>query len=70
MAFFINTKLKEFEGQIKKVCVCVCVQRLPGEADIAHTVSHVAVTGEALLDTPLRFLIAALDPGQQKAPTH
>lgn len=52
------------------MCKCVCVQRLPGEADVAHTVSHVAVTGEALLDDPLRFVTAALGPGQQEAPAH
>lgn len=47
----------------------MCVRKgVPGEADIAHTVSHVAVTGEAVLYAPLRCLTAALGPGQQEAP--
>lgn len=41
---------------------------LPGHADVAHAVSQVAVTGEALLDGPLRFLTAALSPDRQRAP--
>lgn len=40
---------------------------LPGHADVAHAVSQVAVTGEALLDGPLRFLTAALSPDGQQA---
>lgn len=54
------------EGK-EQVCVCVC-KGVPGEADIAHTVSHVAVTGEAVLYAPLRCLTAALGPGQWEAP--
>lgn len=47
----------------------MCVRKgVPGEADVAHTVSHVAVTGEAVLCAPLRGLTAALGPGQQEAP--
>lgn len=42
---------------------------LPGHADIADTVSQVAVTGEALLYGPLRFLTGALGPDSgQRAP--
>lgn len=40
---------------------------IPGHADVAHAVSQVAVTGEALLDSPLRFLTAALSPDRQRA---
>lgn len=31
---------------------------IPGQADVAHTVGHVTVTGEALLYSPLRLLTA------------
>lgn len=41
---------------------------LPGHADVADTVSQAAVTGEALLYGPLRFLTAALGPDRQRAP--
>lgn len=54
----------------EKTQVCECVYRLPGQADVAHTVSHVAVTGEALLYAPLGFLTAALGPGRQETPAH
>lgn len=74
LSLLIKTKLEDLEGHSskkgKETSVYLCVQRLPGEADIAHTVSHVAVTGEALLYAPLRFLTAALGPGQQEAPAH
>lgn len=49
---------------------CACVYRLPGQADVADTVSRVAAAGEALLYTPLGFLTAALGPGRQEAPAH
>lgn len=52
----------------KKTQLCECVYRLPGQADVAHTVSHVAATGEALLYAPLGFLTAALGPGRREAP--
>lgn len=41
---------------------------LPGHADVADMVSQVAVTGEALLYCPLRFLTAALSPDRQGTP--
>lgn len=66
LSSFNKAKLKQLEGHRfknkEKKCVCACVQRIPGEADIAHPVSHVAVTGEALLYASLRFLTAALGP--------
>lgn len=41
---------------------------IPGQADVADTVSLVAVTGEALMYSPLWFLTAALAPDRQWSP--
>lgn len=43
----------------------MCVVLLPGHADVADTVSKVAVTCKALLYGPLRFLTTTLCPGRQ-----
>lgn len=50
--------------------MCCQEKHLPGHADVADAVSLIAVTGEALLYSPVRPLTAALSVDRKWAPVH
>lgn len=63
----MNSVMKGFCAFSNKEGASVLLRLIPGHADVADVVGHVAGAGEALLYIPLGLLAAALAPGGQGA---